>query len=283
MLISMVIFLTKKRPEADVLPTHIQASAILLVDFETGEVLYEKNSKQALPIAGLTQLMTQYIVLNRIDGFKLDWKHTYTPSPYILAESEKMSSMANLGMASEEVYTVEELFEAVTIASANDAAIALAEMVAQKEDRFVRLMNEHAATLGLEETDYFNASGFEGNVEQSEQLNMSSARDIALLSRKLLIEHPAILHYSNRRAFQSSSGDVWINTNLMLEGMPHEKPGMDGLKTGYTAEAGPGFVGTGTFKGRRIVSVVLGVEVVDGDVEKPRFELTEALIDRFVF
>ncbi len=282
MLISIVTILTKKRPEADVLPTHIKAQAMLLVDFETGEVLYEKNSKQPLPIAGLTQMMTQYIVLNRIDGFKLDWDHTYIPSPSILSQSKKTST-TNLKMKSGEIYTVEELFKAMSIASANDAAVALAEMVARKENDFVKLMNDQAAMLGLKETEYFNASGFEGNDDPSEQVNLSSARDVALLARKLLLEHPAMLHYANMRAFQLESGDVWLNTNLMLKGMPYEKRGMDGLKTGYTVEAGPCFVGTGTFNGRRIVSVVLGVEVVDSDRENPRFELTEALIDRFTF
>ena len=232
----------------------------------------------------MSKMMTGYLVLNAIGAHRLAWDSIYSPSDYVLSISEQ-PSIVNLGMEVDGQYTVGELFKSMSIASANDAALALTEMVARTEERFVNLMNEHAAYFGLNETIYYNASGLDGeNIGQGQgRINVSSARDVAFLARKLILAHPEVLAITSMPNFQTSAGAIQVNTNLMVSGLPHAMAGIDGLKTGYTDEAGPCFVSTGVFGGRRIVTVVIGVEAVNGDTINPRFELTKKLIERFAF
>ena len=109
----------------------------------------------------MSKMMTEYIVLNAIDGRKLYWNDIYTPSENVLTIT-RQPSFVNLGMKEGQGYTVTELFESMSIASANDAAVALTEMVSGGEENFVTLMNEHATYFGLKETKFFNASGLDG-------------------------------------------------------------------------------------------------------------------------
>lgn len=272
-----ILAISKIQLEAATFPTDINAKAIIVVDLETGEIHYEKNSKKQVAVAGMSKIMTEYLVFNAIGAHKFDWDSTYTPSNYVLSISEQ-PSFVNLGMKEDERYTVRQLFKAMSIASANDAAVGLAEMTAQTEEKFIDIMNEHATHFGLNETRFFSASGLDGD-----EVNLSSARDVSLLARKLILTHPEVLLFTEIPNFRTSAGETKENTNLMLSGKAHEMPGIDGLKTGFTEEAGPCFIGTGVFNGRRIVTVVIGVETIDGDTINPRFELTKSLIERFVF
>ena len=267
----------------EVVAQHVNAKAVLLIEAETGNVIYEKNSKERLPIASMSKLMTQYLVLDAIQNGTLSWENTYEPSDDVLQLMEKAAA-TKLGMTKGYFYTVKELFTAMTVNSANDAAMALAEMVSGTEEDFADLMNEQAREFGLKETTFFNASGLDGQYigEGKEQTNHASARDVATIARKLLANHPEVLGFTSLTDFTTSAGvRVW-NTNLMLPGMPQAFPGIDGLKTGFTDEAGSCFVSTGIFNGKRIITVVMDVEVDGTDTINPRFELTRELIEHFV-
>ena len=136
----------------EVVAQHVNAEAVLLIEAETGNVIYEKNSKERLPIASMSKLMTQYLVLDcHSKRDVVVGKDTYEPSDDVLQLMEKAAA-TKLGMTKGYFYTVKELFIAMTVNSANDAAMALAEMVSGTEKTFADLMNEQAREFGLKET-----------------------------------------------------------------------------------------------------------------------------------
>lgn len=261
----------------------ISAKAIHILNVETGEVVYQLNHKESLPIASMSKLMTQYLVLNAIQNGSLSWESTYSPSPYVLTVMEK-STATKLGMVEGGRYTVRELFTAMTVSSANDAAIALAEMVSGTEEAFVTLMNEQAAFIKLKDTHFFNASGLDGDYlgRSIDETNVASAKDVATLSRQLLDKHPNVLDYTTMTSFETSTGERLWNTNMMLPGMPQAFEGIDGLKTGFTDAAGSCFAATGVFNDTRYIVVVIDVDRNGEDITTPRFMLTQELIERYI-
>lgn len=259
------------------------AKAMIVIDADEGQIIYEKNSKEALPIASMSKMMTQYIVLNAIKNGTLSWEATYTPSDYV-QEMTTQSGAVQLGMSPGSHYTVRELFTAMTVNSSNDAAVALAEMVSGTEDTFVQLMNQQAEVFGLKNTTFFNASGLDGNYigKTAAETNIASARDVATIAKHLIEKHPNIFDFTTLTSFKASNGIQLWNTNLMLNGMPQAMNGIDGLKTGYTDLAGSCFASTGVFNGKRIITVVMNVTPDGEDQTTPRFQLTKELIEQAV-
>ena len=279
----LIFVLKDKEMMTEVKDMTISAEAAILIEEETGKVLYEENSAKLLPIASISKLMTQYLVLNAINDGVITWESVYQPSDYVQRLTGN-AGVVKLGMTTGHSYTVEELFTAMTVSSANDAAMALAEMVSGTEEAFVELMNEQAKIWGLKETTFYNASGLDGDYigKGQDQTNLSSARDVAVIAQKLINKHPEVLDFASMTDFTTSEGMRLWSTNLMLPGMPKAFPGIDGLKTGYTDQAGSCFVSTGVFDGRRMITVVLDVESDGEDTINPRFELTRDLFERFV-
>jgi len=261
----------------------VGAKAMILIDAESGKVIYEENSKEALPIASMSKLMTQYLVLDAVENGTLSWEDTYEPSEYV-QQILGHSAFVKLGMIAGRAYSVEELFTAMTVNSANDAAIALAEMVSGTEAEFAKLMNAQAKKFKLKESTFFNASGLDGGYvgEGTEKTNRSSARDVSVIIQNLLDTYPNVLDFTRLTSFKASTGATLWSTNLMLPGMPQALSGIDGLKTGYTDEAGSCFASTGVFDDRRVISVVIDVEANGEDAINPRFELTRELIENFI-
>ncbi|MFS0689519.1 D-alanyl-D-alanine carboxypeptidase family protein [Sporosarcina sp. 179-K 8C2 HS] len=260
------------RKEAD--PLYHEAKAAIVLEANSGKILYEQNAKEALPIASMSKLMTQYIVLEAISDGRLSWDSQYKPSTAALNQSKHA---VILGMDKHKTYSARELFTAMTVTSANDAAIALAEMVSGSEEEFVKEMNTKAKQFGLMNTRFINATGLD-----EAETNRATARDVAAIANELLIEYPEVLDFTRMTDFTTSEGARLWSTNLMLPGMPQEMTGMEGLKTGYTLEAGPCFASTGVYEGKRIITVVIGVGAEGSDTSTPRFELTRDLIDRYV-
>ena len=260
----------------------VSAKAMILIEAESGKVLYEENSKEALPIASMSKLMTQYLVLDAIREGRIAWADTYEPSEYVQGFIGQ-GAFVKLGMRAGSSYTIEELFKAMTVNSANDAAIALAEVVSGTEEDFADLMNAQAKIFKLKETTFYNASGLDGGYlgQGAEKTNRSSARDVSVIIQKLLSDHPEVIDYSGLTSFEASSGERFWSTNLMLPGMPQAFPGIDGLKTGYTDEAGACFASTGVFGDKRLITVVIDVEADGKDEINPRFILTKELIEHF--
>lgn len=259
------------------------AKAMLLLNADTGGILYEKNSKKSLPIASMTKLMTQYIVLNTIKNGTVSWEQTYTPSEDVLALT-RHASASKLGMKAGERYSVRELFTAMTVISANDAALALAEIVAGSEEEFVAIMNEQARAFKLKDTTFYNPHGLDGAYlgRGDGQNNSATARDMAVIADRLIKKHPVVLEFTRLTHFMSRDGMKMWNTNLLLPGMRMQMNGIDGLKTGYTDAAGPCFTGSGLFNEMRYIVVLIGVEKAEDGGADSRFVLTKELLDRYV-
>lgn len=281
--LSATVVMKNKEKNFEKVDLTIAAKAIVLIDADTGKVIYEENSAEPLPIASMSKLMTQYLVLNAVKSGNLLWESTYKPSEAI-QQIGGQSAAVKLGMTVGNAYTLKELFTAMTVNSANDAAMALAEMVSGTEEAFVDLMNKQAKSFGLKETTFFNASGLDGDYigKGYDQTNHASAHDMSVIAQKLIAKHPEVLDFTKLPSFKAGNGTTLWSTNLMLAGMPEALAGMDGLKTGFTDQAGSCFVGTGVFDGQRIISVVMDVEADGGDTTIPRFDLTRELIERFV-
>ena len=124
LIISVTFVLKNNKSTIEAHDFDVDAKAIILIDAETGKVLYEENSTESLPIASMSKMMTQYLVLNSIKNGSLSWESEYSPSEYV-HEMTGNSAFVKLGMSTNRTYTVEELFTAMTVISANDAAIAL--------------------------------------------------------------------------------------------------------------------------------------------------------------
>lgn len=256
------------------------AKAMLVMNADNGKILYEKNSKEALPIASMSKMMTQYIVMDAIQNGILSWDDSYSPSNYVQDMVTK-SGAVQLGMTTGNHYTARELFTAMTVNSSNDAAVALAEMVSATEDAFAELMNEQAKAFGLKNTVFYNASGLDGNYigKTADETNKASAQDVAKIAQHLINDHPEILDFTTLTDFTVGGGNRLWSTNLMLNGMPQAMDGIDGLKTGYTDLAGSCFASTGVFNGQRLITVVMDVEPDGDDQTTPRFRLTQELIE----
>ncbi|WP_058301252.1 D-alanyl-D-alanine carboxypeptidase family protein [Gorillibacterium timonense] len=252
----------------------LDASSAFLLDVSDGKVLYEHNSHSALPPASMTKMMTEYLLLEDIQSGELDWEDEVEFSAYAAA-------VPGAGMDGQEGerWSVRDLFAAMAIHSANDAAVALAEHVSGSESKFVKKMNETAAQLKLKDTKFYNATGLgrrdiaEISPDRPKGDNKMSARDAGVLASHLIRKYPEILKITSQLEASLKGGKVVLpTTNEMLPGGRFGFKGNDGLKTGYTSEAGYCFTGTVNQHGRRLIAVVMGASTPEA-----RFEETEKL------
>lgn len=264
----------------------VDAAASITVDVETGQILQGENIDEPLGIASMTKMMVEYIVFEEIEAGNLDWETEITISPYAYEISQNYA-LSNVPLREDGVYSLEELYEAMAIYSANGATIAIAEHIEGSEPAFVDRMNAIAESFGAEDATFFNASGLDneylgehiypGALETDE--NRMSARSIAKVANRIIQDHPGILEIASipEKTFRPGTVDAiyMMNWNKMLEGLSHERPGVDGLKTGTTDFAGYTFTGTAAEDGRRLITVVMDV---DGDIDD-RFVETDRLMD----
>ncbi|MFI2855564.1 D-alanyl-D-alanine carboxypeptidase family protein [Paenibacillus sp. JSM ZJ436] len=222
------------------------ARSAVLLDADTGTIIYEKNSHDKLPPASITKIMTMLLTMEAIHEGRLKWTD-------LVRTSEYAASMGGSQIFLEpgEEMTVEEMLKGIAMASGNDASVAMAEKIAGSEEEFVRMMNEKAAELGMKDTHFVNCNGLPA------ENHYSSAHDIALMSRELL-QYEGITKYTG--AYQDylrkdSEKPFWlVNTNKLVRFYA----GADGLKTGYTSEAKFCLSATAQRDGLRAVAVVLG-------------------------
>ncbi len=244
----------------------IQAKSVILINTQNGDILYNKNIDQSLPVASMSKIMTELIVLEAIRENKISWNTAVSISDYVYAISNH-PGFASVQLKKGKSYTVRELFDAMVIHSANGAAIALAETVAGSEKDFVRMMNEKAKQLGLTHSNFVNTTGLSnsdlGNfysTGSSEDTNTMSARDVAMLAMHLIEQFPEILDVVEEPKVTLDQ-ETFSNTNWMLPDNNQANvsyEGVDGLKTGFTNEAGYCFAGTVEKDDLRLVSVVMG-------------------------
>ncbi|WP_163581013.1 D-alanyl-D-alanine carboxypeptidase family protein [Gracilibacillus saliphilus] len=240
----------------------LEASSVLLINADTGHVIYEKNSDIPLPTASMSKMMTELLVLEAIENGELKWERDVEISDYAYTIS-RQPGYASVDLSKERDYTVAELFQAMAIHSANGATIALAEELAGSEEVFVQQMNQRAQELQLEDTQFVNSTGLDNlhlgdyySVGSVDDTNMMSAQDLAKLAEHLITTYPELLETSNQPTYFLNNRE-YDNTNWMLKG-DLAFDGVDGLKTGYTDLAGYCFTGTVERNGVRLISVVMG-------------------------
>lgn len=255
--------LSTKQVSADSDMLGISAEAAILLDAETGKILYEKNAGKVLGVASMSKMMTEYIVLEAINEGKIKWDQTVQINEYVHNLS-KAPGLSNVGLTQGENYTVKELYEAMAIFSGNAATVALAELVSGSEKNFVKLMNEKAAELGMKDYTFVNASGLNNSnllgvipAGSETDENVMSARDTATLAYRLLKDFPEVLEISSQPKLTFRDGEEYPNFNWMLPGLIFQYEGVDGLKTGSTDFAGFCFTATAERDGKRFISVVM--------------------------
>ena len=237
----------------------ISAPAAVLMDAGSGQVLYSKAPHDVRPCASVTKVMTLILVFEALDNGSLKYGDKIT-------SSEHASSMggSDIWLEPGEVMTADEMIKAVVVASANDAAVALAEYISGSEDEFVRRMNEKAAALGMKDTVFKNCNGLD------EDGHVTSAYDVSLMSREL-IRHRDVFRYTGIRIDSLRGGKTQlVNTNKLLRSYK----GITGLKTGTTSKAGSCISATAERDGLSLIAVVLGCSS-----GKERFKDAAKLLD----
>jgi D-alanyl-D-alanine carboxypeptidase len=246
----------------------IQAKAAILMDAESGAILYSKNENTSLAPASMSKMMTEYLVLEQIQQGKLKWGDLVS-----ISKKAAHSEGTKIKIKTGDRLTVKDLFHAMVISSANNATVALAEHIAKSEDDFTKLMNEKAKQLNLSSNTHFvNATGLTN--AQNEETTMT-ALDVATLAKHLLNTFPDVINVTTLTAYDIKSHGITLKTtNKMLDSSNQNLffQGIDGLKTGFTDAAGYCFAGTAVQDGKRVISVVMGT---DNDVE--RFKETKRL------
>ncbi|MDR3552054.1 MAG: D-alanyl-D-alanine carboxypeptidase [Clostridia bacterium] len=240
-------------------PAAFKAKAAVLMEQSTGKVLYELNPHEKLACASITKIMTELLVLQAIENGTLKLSQKITVS-------EHAASMggSDIWLKPNEVMTVNDLFKAMAIQSANDAAVALAEAVSGTEQAFVNEMNTEAGELGMKDTHFVNCTGLDADG------HLTSAYDIALMSRELLT-HKEIFSYCTVWMDTLRGGKTGLtNTNRLVRFYT----GCNGLKTGTTSKAGVCISATAQRSGMQLIAVTLGSATSD-----ERFTAARNLLD----
>ena len=268
----------------------INGDAAILVEAETGKVLYSKDADKVLGIASMTKIMTEYLLLEAIEEGKVTWDQEYAVSEYVWKVSQD-TALSNVPLRRDGTYNIKELYEAMSIYSANGATIAIAETIAGSETNFVKMMNEKAEELGLKDYKFVNSTGLNnrdlkgtipaGNPDEE---NVMSARATAKLASALINEYPEILETTSipEKVFREGTDDriEMENWNWMLPDLVYGYEGVDGLKTGTTDFAGYCFTGTALRDGTRYITVVMNAKDDDGSASyKSRFDETKKMLD----
>ena len=238
----------------------VSAPSALLMEKETGTVLFTKNEHAKLEPASVTKIMTVLLVMEAIDAGTLHYDDTITASAHACSMGG-----SQIWLKEGEQMTVSDMLKAVCVVSANDCAVALAEAVAGSEEAFVEKMNARAAELGMKDTCFKNATGLpaEGHV--------TSAYDIALMSRELIKNHPDIRKYTTIWMDTLRNGtSSLVNTNKLIRFYP----GATGLKTGSTDSALYCLSGTAERDGMELISVIM-----KAPTSAQRFEDAKALLN----
>jgi serine-type D-Ala-D-Ala carboxypeptidase (penicillin-binding protein 5/6) len=234
---------TKAQKTIDLAPN---ARSAILMDADTGTVIFEKNKGEKLPPASITKIMTMLLIMEAVDQGKIKFTDKVRTSEYAASMGG-----SQIFLEPGEEMTVDDMLKGIAMASGNDASVAMAEHIGGSEENFVQMMNERAKELGMQNTNFVNVNGLPASN------HYTSAEDIAIMSRELL-KHQEITKYT--RAYQDylrkdTENPFWlVNTNKLVRFYT----GADGLKTGYTSEAKFCLAATASRDNFRIIAVVLG-------------------------
>ncbi len=258
------LLLTMLPIQARAAQPEVAGKSALLMDMATGTVLYEKNAHEALPPASVTKVMTMLLIMEAIDSGKIKWDDTVTAS-----ETAAAKGGSQIYLKVGETMTVSDMVKSIAVSSANDCACAMAEHLAGSESAFVEQMNARAKELGMDDTHFVNCTGLDDDASAKEHL--TSAYDIAVMSRELMLNHPDIQKFTTIWMDTVRGGAFGLaNTNKLVRFYP----GATGLKTGFTSGAGYCLSATAQRDGLGLVAVVMGAES-----SQDRFAACKAMLD----
>ena len=242
----------------------IPAKSALLMEVATGTVIYESNAHTALAPASVTKVMTMLLIMEAIDEGRIGWDDMVTASE---AAAAKGGSQIYLKVG--ETLSVADMVKSIAVSSANDCACAMAEHIAGSEGAFVEMMNARAEELGMKDTHFVNCTGLDDSEEA--KTHLTSAYDIAVMSRQLLKHHPDIKKYTTIWMDTVRNGAFGLsNTNKMVRFYS----GATGLKTGFTSAAGYCLSASAQRDDMELVAVVMGCET-----SKERFAACKSMLD----
>ncbi|RAT99008.1 D-alanyl-D-alanine carboxypeptidase family protein [Brevibacillus sp. Leaf182] len=247
----------------------VDAQAAILLDSQTGEIMYAQNADTPYPVASMSKMMTEYMLLEAIKEERVDWD-----DEIVVSENAAATGGSRVHLVAGEAYPIKDLYEAMAIGSANNAAVAIGEYLAGSTSAFAEQMNLKAAELNLKSSSFVNATGLDTENGQNEM----TARDVGMLAYHLLNDFPDIVKLTVEPSVElASTKENVANTNLMLDGENADwsVAGLDGLKTGYTNAAGYCFTATAKRGDKRLISVVMGAEE-----DATRFTETKKLLER---
>lgn len=222
------------------------AKSAVLIERDTGTILYNKNSDEMLPPASMTKIMTMLLIMESIDLGKIKWDEKIRTSEYAASMGG-----SQIFLEPGEEMTTEEMLKGIAIGSANDASVAMAERIAGSEEAFVEMMNAKVKELGLKNTVFKNVTGL------PEDGHYSTAHDMAVMAKELLKYEGITKFTGTYEAYLREQSDkkFWlVNTNRLVRFYP----GVDGLKTGFTNEAKYCLTATAEKDGMRVIAVVFG-------------------------
>lgn len=238
-------------PNVRALEMETSAKSAILIDQNTGTILYQKNEHERRPMASMTKIMSLLLFMEKIDDGTLSLDDDVVISP----EASSMGG-SQVFLQTGEKYKVNELIKSVAMASANDAVVALAIKTYGSQESFINAMNDKIKELGLENTNFVNVHGLDA------ENHYSSAYDMAFIARELL-KHDKITNYTSvyEDYLQKPDGSqIWlVNTNKLVRFYE----GVDGLKTGYTQDAGYCLTATAKKNNLRLISVVMGEDTLE--------------------
>lgn len=243
---------SKQDEETGQAENDISAPSAVLMEASTGTVIYEKDADTARPPASVTKVMTMLLIFDALEAGSIHLEDEVTTSEYA-------ASMGGSQVFLEpgEIQTVDTMLKCIAVASANDACVAMAEYICGSEEEFVRKMNERAKGLGMDNTNFVNCNGLDA------EGHVTSARDIALMSRELIAKYPQIHDYSmiwmeniTHNTSKGTSEFGLTNTNKLVRQYEYAT----GLKTGSTGEAKFCVSATGEKNGIEMIAVVMGAE-----------------------
>ena len=240
-----------------VLPFPVQAAELtvagkssLLMDVATGTVLQESNAHEKLAPASVTKIMTMLLIMEAVDSGKIAMTDMVTAS-----ETAAAKGGSQIYLKVGESMPVSDMLKSIAVSSANDCACAMAEHIAGSEEAFVARMNERAAQLGMQDTNFVNCTGLDDDPEAAN--HRTSAYDIALMSRELLKNHPDIKKFTTIWMDTVRNGTFGLsNTNKLVRFYQ----GATGLKTGFTSGAGYCLSATALRDGMELIAVVMGAD-----------------------
>lgn len=285
--IILVCLLTTEIMTPAMAQTKVDATAAIMIDASTGQVIYEQNANKQLPVASISKLLTMLVIYDQLDQHIINYNTKVKITPAI-AEISNNPLYSRVGLLQGKSYSVRELINAAMIKSADGATVALASSSGNSIPKFTTKMNQKARKIGLQNYYIVNPTGLTNGQMQrfkmadkaNESENQMSARDVAIMTRYLIKQHPEILRVTSRSTANIPISPQRVSTvknlNLMLPGGVYTVPEVkiDGLKTGTSEKAGASFVSTGLYRGHRIITVVLHA---NGDNPDNRFIQTQHL------